>query len=150
MLPLSLQIYWFCQWLYLDISIIPNSVFVWCCFQTHMSSPDAELSQAALQALGFCVYHSRVVSGVPGRKSFKYSCSLFTWPDGRKFSLSAVFFVCFAETFALEILSALCSLIIKSTDKNTCTRALWVISKQSFPQDMVAKKVSFSRRFSAG
>lgn len=31
-----------------------------------MSSPTAELSQAALQALGFCLYHSHVVSGVPG------------------------------------------------------------------------------------
>uniref|UniRef100_A0A671Z0L9 Replication timing regulatory factor 1 n=1 Tax=Sparus aurata TaxID=8175 RepID=A0A671Z0L9_SPAAU len=77
----------------------------------HVTSPNTELSQAALQALGFCVYHSRVVSGLP-------------------------------ETFVAEILSALCSLAVKSTDKNTCTRALWVISKQSFPQDMVAKKVS--------
>ncbi|KAM9347605.1 telomere-associated protein RIF1 [Symphorus nematophorus] len=77
----------------------------------HITSPNAELSQAALQALGFCVYHSRVVSGVP-------------------------------ETFAEEILSALCSLVVKSTDKNTCTRALWVISKQSFSPDVVAKKVS--------
>uniref|UniRef100_A0AAQ4QMS8 Replication timing regulatory factor 1 n=1 Tax=Gasterosteus aculeatus aculeatus TaxID=481459 RepID=A0AAQ4QMS8_GASAC len=68
----------------------------------HMSSPTAELSQAALQALGFCVYHARVVSGVP------------------------------------EILSALCSLVVKSADKNTCTRALWVISKQSFPADVAA------------
>ncbi|XP_067460337.1 telomere-associated protein RIF1 isoform X1 [Thunnus thynnus] len=76
----------------------------------HITSPNAELSQAALQALGFCVYHSHVVSGVP-------------------------------ETFAAEILSALCSLVVKSTDKNTCTRALWVISKQSFPPDVVAKKV---------
>uniref|UniRef100_A0A3B4UU11 Replication timing regulatory factor 1 n=1 Tax=Seriola dumerili TaxID=41447 RepID=A0A3B4UU11_SERDU len=76
----------------------------------HITSPNAELSQAALQALGFCVYHSHVVSRVP-------------------------------ETFATDILSALCSLVGKSTDKNTCTRALWVISKQSFPPDVVAKKV---------
>lgn len=46
------------------------------------------------------------------------------------------------EKFAMEILSALCSLVMKSTDKNSCTRALWVISKQSFPADVVAKKVS--------
>uniref|UniRef100_A0A3B3VPA5 Replication timing regulatory factor 1 n=1 Tax=Poecilia latipinna TaxID=48699 RepID=A0A3B3VPA5_9TELE len=70
---------------------------------THTSSSNAELSQAALQALGFCVYHSQVVSGI----------------------------------FAAQILSALCSLVTKSTDKNTCTRALWVISKQSFPADVV-------------
>uniref|UniRef100_A0A8C4DQH0 Replication timing regulatory factor 1 n=1 Tax=Dicentrarchus labrax TaxID=13489 RepID=A0A8C4DQH0_DICLA len=79
--------------------------------KAHITSPNAELSQAALQALGFCVYHSHVVSAVP-------------------------------ETFAAEILSALCSLVVKSTDKNTCTRALWVISKQSFPPDVVSKKVS--------
>ncbi|XP_068428676.1 telomere-associated protein RIF1 isoform X2 [Clinocottus analis] len=78
---------------------------------THISSPTAELSQAALQALGFCLYHSHVVSGV-------------------------------SETFAAEILSSLCSLVGKSTDKNTCTRALWVISKQSFPPDVVGQKVS--------
>uniref|UniRef100_A0A1A8FWX4 RAP1 interacting factor homolog n=3 Tax=Nothobranchius korthausae TaxID=1143690 RepID=A0A1A8FWX4_9TELE len=77
----------------------------------HMTSPNAELSQAALQALGFCVYHSHVVAGV-------------------------------SETFAAQILSALCSLVTKSTDKNTCTRALWVISKQNFPADVVAKHVS--------
>ncbi|XP_027146662.1 telomere-associated protein RIF1 isoform X2 [Larimichthys crocea] len=76
----------------------------------HISSSNVELSQAALQALGFCVYHSRVVSAGP-------------------------------ETFATEILSTLCSLVVKSTDKNTCTRALWVISKQSFSPDVVGKKV---------
>uniref|UniRef100_A0A3P8UZE2 Replication timing regulatory factor 1 n=1 Tax=Cynoglossus semilaevis TaxID=244447 RepID=A0A3P8UZE2_CYNSE len=77
----------------------------------HIASPNAELVQAALQALGFCVYHSHVVSEIP-------------------------------ETFATEILTALCSLVVKSPDKNTCIRALWVISKQSFPSTVVAKKVS--------
>uniref|UniRef100_A0A673B0R2 Replication timing regulatory factor 1 n=1 Tax=Sphaeramia orbicularis TaxID=375764 RepID=A0A673B0R2_9TELE len=77
----------------------------------HINSPNAELSQAALQALGFCVYHSHVASAVP-------------------------------EAFAAEILSALCSLVVKSTDKNTCTRSLWVISKQSFPSAVVGTKVS--------
>uniref|UniRef100_A0A3B3VT92 Replication timing regulatory factor 1 n=1 Tax=Poecilia latipinna TaxID=48699 RepID=A0A3B3VT92_9TELE len=78
---------------------------------THTSSSNAELSQAALQALGFCVYHSQCDSSV------------------------------FAEIFAAQILSALCSLVTKSTDKNTCTRALWVISKQSFPADVVGNSV---------
>ncbi|XP_058510819.1 telomere-associated protein RIF1 [Solea solea] len=78
---------------------------------THITSSNAELSQAALQALGFCVYHSHVSSAVP-------------------------------EASAAEILSALCSLVVKSTDKNTCIRALWVISKQTFPSDVVGKKVS--------
>ncbi|XP_017276656.1 telomere-associated protein RIF1 isoform X2 [Kryptolebias marmoratus] len=76
----------------------------------HLTSPSAELSQAALQALGFCVYHSHVVAGVP-------------------------------EVFAAQILSTLCSLVMKATDKNTCTRALWVISKQNFPACIVAKNV---------
>lgn len=43
--------------------------------------------------------------------------------------------------FAEELLSALSSLVVKSTDKNTCTRALWVISKQNFPPEVVAKMV---------
>uniref|UniRef100_A0A3B4B0A6 Telomere-associated protein Rif1 N-terminal domain-containing protein n=1 Tax=Periophthalmus magnuspinnatus TaxID=409849 RepID=A0A3B4B0A6_9GOBI len=73
----------------------------------HITSTNVELSQAALQALGFCVYHSNVASGAS----------------------------------AEEILSALCSLVVKSTDKNTCTRALWVISKQNFPSKIVAAKV---------
>uniref|UniRef100_A0A7N6FFZ1 Telomere-associated protein Rif1 N-terminal domain-containing protein n=1 Tax=Anabas testudineus TaxID=64144 RepID=A0A7N6FFZ1_ANATE len=93
--------------------IITVKVFL-CCVQAHVNSPNAELSQAALQALGFCVYHSHVVSEVP-------------------------------ETFAAETLSALCSLVLKSTDKNTCTRALWVISKQSFPSHVIAKNVSIRR-----
>ncbi|KAK5860714.1 hypothetical protein PBY51_022175 [Eleginops maclovinus] len=76
----------------------------------HVVGPNAELTQAALQALGFCLYHSHVSSAVP-------------------------------ETFAADILSALCSLVVKGTDKNTCIRALWVISKQSFPPEMVGKKV---------
>ncbi|XP_012715413.2 telomere-associated protein RIF1 isoform X2 [Fundulus heteroclitus] len=76
----------------------------------HASNSNADLSQAALQALGFCVFHSQVVSGI-------------------------------SENLAAQILSALCSLVTKSTDKNTCTRALWVISKQSFPADVVGKNV---------
>nr|XP_046224237.1 telomere-associated protein RIF1-like isoform X2 [Oncorhynchus gorbuscha] len=79
-------------------------------FQTHIASQNAELSQAALQALGFCVFHAHVVSAVPAN-------------------------------FAEELLSALSSLVVKSTDKNTCTRALWVISKQNFPPEVVAKMV---------
>ncbi|XP_013876662.1 telomere-associated protein RIF1 isoform X2 [Austrofundulus limnaeus] len=76
----------------------------------HLTSPCAELCQAALQALGFCVYHSHVVAGV-------------------------------SEVFVAQILSTVCLLVVKSTDKNTCTRALWVISKQNFPAYTVAKSV---------
>ncbi|XP_026865373.2 telomere-associated protein RIF1 isoform X2 [Electrophorus electricus] len=78
-------------------------------FQTHISSENEELSQAALQALGFCVFNTNIVSGIPAN-------------------------------FAEEILSVLCALVLKSTDKNTCTRALWVISKQNFPAEVVSKK----------
>uniref|UniRef100_A0A8B9KYZ9 Telomere-associated protein Rif1 N-terminal domain-containing protein n=1 Tax=Astyanax mexicanus TaxID=7994 RepID=A0A8B9KYZ9_ASTMX len=77
--------------------------------QTHISSENEELSQAALQALGFCVFNTNIVSGIPAH-------------------------------FAEEILLALCALVLKSTDKNTCTRALWVISKQNFPAEVVSKK----------
>ncbi|KAI4876856.1 hypothetical protein NFI96_011089 [Prochilodus magdalenae] len=77
--------------------------------QTHISSENEELSQAALQALGFCVFNTNIVSGIPAN-------------------------------FAEEILSALCALVLKSTDKNTCTRALWVISKQNFAAEVVSKK----------
>ncbi|XP_066542448.1 telomere-associated protein RIF1 isoform X2 [Hoplias malabaricus] len=77
--------------------------------QTHISSENEELSQAALQALGFCVFNTNIVSGIPAN-------------------------------FAEEILSALCALVLKSTDKSTCTRALWVISKQNFPAEVVSKK----------
>uniref|UniRef100_A0A8C9TB40 Replication timing regulatory factor 1 n=1 Tax=Scleropages formosus TaxID=113540 RepID=A0A8C9TB40_SCLFO len=61
---------------------------------THISSQNVELSQAALQALGFC------------------------------------------------LLVSLSSLVLGSTEKNTCARALWVISKQNFPSEVVSRKVS--------
>ncbi|KAJ8283051.1 hypothetical protein COCON_G00055700, partial [Conger conger] len=79
-------------------------------FQAHIVSPNVELCQAALQALGFCVFHSAIVSGIP---------------DG----------------FMEEVLASLNSIVVKSTDKNTCTRALWVMSKQTFPSEVVARKV---------
>ncbi|XP_035266543.1 telomere-associated protein RIF1 isoform X2 [Anguilla anguilla] len=79
-------------------------------FQAHIASPNVELCQAALQALGFCVFHGAIVSGIPAN-------------------------------FMEEILTALNSIVVKSTDKNTCTRALWVISKQNFPSDVVSRKV---------
>ncbi|XP_070587617.1 telomere-associated protein RIF1 isoform X2 [Erythrolamprus reginae] len=41
-----------------------------------------------------------------------------------------------------ELLSVLNSVAINSGDKHICTRALWVISKQSFPSDTVGKLVS--------
>ncbi|XP_038645934.1 telomere-associated protein RIF1 isoform X2 [Scyliorhinus canicula] len=79
-------------------------------FKTHLSSLDSELCNAALQALGFCVFHSNISAGL-------------------------------SELEARQLLVTLCEIAVKSTDKNTCTRALWVISKQSFCAEVVEKEV---------
>ncbi|KAM5280105.1 telomere-associated protein RIF1 [Ctenodactylus gundi] len=78
--------------------------------KTHISSPNSELSSAALQALGFCLYNHKITSGL-------------------------------SEANIQELLSILND-IIKSSDKNVRTRALWVISKQTFPAEVVGKVVS--------
>ncbi|NWV29712.1 RIF1 protein, partial [Origma solitaria] len=80
-------------------------------FQAHVASPNLELSNAALQALGFCTFNSNNTA-----------------------ELSA--------TEIQELLAAVNSVAVKSSDKNTRTRALWVISKQSFPPEVVKKEVS--------
>ncbi|XP_030435359.1 telomere-associated protein RIF1 isoform X3 [Gopherus evgoodei] len=79
-------------------------------FKAHISSPNSELSSAALQALGFCVFNSKITS-----------------------ELSA--------TDIQELLSTVNSIAVKTSDKNTRTRALWVISKQTFPSEIVGKEV---------
>ncbi|XP_040213933.1 telomere-associated protein RIF1 isoform X4 [Rana temporaria] len=79
-------------------------------FKTHISHQNSDLSNAALQAMGFCVFYSNIAS-----------------------SLSA--------TEVQELLSSLNSIAVKSDDKNTCTRALWVISKQHFSAEDVGKAV---------
>ncbi|XP_045154358.1 telomere-associated protein RIF1 [Echinops telfairi] len=79
-------------------------------FKIHIASQNPELSSAALQALGFCLYNPRISSGL-------------------------------SETNIQELLSELNN-IVKISDKNVRTRALWVISKQTFPSDMVGKAVS--------
>ncbi|XP_036883744.1 telomere-associated protein RIF1 isoform X2 [Sturnira hondurensis] len=76
----------------------------------HISSQNSELSCAALQALGFCLYNPKITSGLSEKK-------------------------------IQELLSKLND-IVKSSDKNVCTRALWVISKQTFPTEVVGKVVS--------
>ncbi|XP_021006033.1 telomere-associated protein RIF1 isoform X3 [Mus caroli] len=78
--------------------------------KAHISSQNSELSSAALQALGFCLYNPRITSGL-------------------------------SEANIQELLLTLNG-IIKSSDKNVCTRALWVISKQTFPTELVSKMVS--------
>uniref|UniRef100_A0A803XNE1 Telomere-associated protein Rif1 N-terminal domain-containing protein n=1 Tax=Meleagris gallopavo TaxID=9103 RepID=A0A803XNE1_MELGA len=66
---------------------------------------------AALQALGFCVFNSKITS---------------------ELSASEV----------EDLLSTLNSIAVKTSDKNTRTRALWVISKQTFPSEIIKKEVS--------
>uniref|UniRef100_A0A674JKI4 Replication timing regulatory factor 1 n=1 Tax=Terrapene triunguis TaxID=2587831 RepID=A0A674JKI4_9SAUR len=78
--------------------------------RAHISSQNSELSSAALQALGFCVFNSKITS-----------------------ELSA--------TEIQELLSTVNSIAVKTSDKNTRTRALWVISKQTFPSEIVGKEV---------
>ncbi|NXW74589.1 RIF1 protein, partial [Hirundo rustica] len=80
-------------------------------FQAHISSPNVELSNAALQALGFCTFNSNNTA-----------------------ELSA--------TEIQDLLAAVNGVAVKSSDKNTRTRALWVISKQAFPPEIVKKEVS--------
>ncbi|XP_031226071.1 telomere-associated protein RIF1 isoform X2 [Mastomys coucha] len=78
--------------------------------KAHISSQNSDLSSAALQALGFCLYNPRITSR-------------------------------FSEANIQELLLTL-NRTIKSSDKNVCTRALWVISKQTFPAELVGKMVS--------
>ncbi|NWT57749.1 RIF1 protein, partial [Erythrocercus mccallii] len=80
-------------------------------FKAHISSPNLELSNAALQALGFCTFNSNNTAELSG-------------------------------TEIQELLAAVNSVAVKSSDKNTRTRALWVISKQAFPPEIVKKEVS--------
>ncbi|KAM3856304.1 telomere-associated protein RIF1 isoform 2-T2 [Vipera latastei] len=79
-------------------------------FMTYAPSENAELSSAALQALGHCVVNPKISS----------------W-------------LCEREIH--QLLSTLNNVALNSGDKHTCTRALWVISKQSFPPDAVGKLV---------
>ncbi|XP_078537876.1 telomere-associated protein RIF1 isoform X2 [Lissotriton helveticus] len=79
-------------------------------FKTHIVSENSDLSNAALQALGFCVFNSKIASGL-------------------------------SVTEIHELLTTLISIATKSPDKNTCTRALWVIAKQCFPSEEVGKLV---------
>ncbi|XP_032266472.1 telomere-associated protein RIF1 isoform X2 [Phoca vitulina] len=76
----------------------------------HISSQNSDLSCAALQALGFCLYNPKITSGL-------------------------------SETDIQELLLKLND-SVKSPDKNVRTRALWVISKQTFPAEVIGRVVS--------
>ncbi|XP_055973543.1 telomere-associated protein RIF1 isoform X2 [Sorex fumeus] len=77
--------------------------------KVHISSQNSELSSAALQALGFCLYNPKIASGL-------------------------------SEANIKELLSKLND-VVKSSDKNVRTRALWVISKQTFSTEVIGKAV---------
>ncbi|OCT61061.1 replication timing regulatory factor 1 S homeolog isoform X1 [Xenopus laevis] len=95
-----------------DFGVLVGGQFSRLCkaFKAHISNQNSDLSNAALQALGFCLFNNKIASG-----------------------LSAL------ETE--ELLTALNRIAVTATDKNTCTRALWVISKQNFPSEEVEKLV---------
>ncbi|KAM4025245.1 telomere-associated protein RIF1 isoform 2-T2 [Anomaloglossus baeobatrachus] len=79
-------------------------------FKTHIAHQHSDLSNAALQTLGFCVFNSSIASEV-------------------------------SASVVQELLSTLNSIAVKDADKNSCTRALWVISKQNFSPEEVGKVV---------
>ncbi|XP_067843254.1 telomere-associated protein RIF1 isoform X2 [Heptranchias perlo] len=79
-------------------------------FKGHLSNSDSELCNAALQALGLCVFHSSIITGLSA-------------PEAK------------------QLIVTLCDIAVKATDKNTCTRALWVIAKQNFHPEVVGKEV---------
>ncbi|XP_077717819.1 telomere-associated protein RIF1 isoform X1 [Canis aureus] len=81
----------------------------------HISSQNSDLSSAALQALGFCLYNPKITVGLSAAR--------------------------FSETDIQELLLKLND-SVKSPDKNVRTRALWVISKQTFPAEVIGKVVS--------
>ncbi|XP_063789638.1 telomere-associated protein RIF1 isoform X2 [Pseudophryne corroboree] len=95
-----------------DFTVLVGKQFSRLCkaFKVHISHQNSDLSNAALQMLGFCVFNSNIASSI---------------------SASEV----------KELLTALNSIAVKATDKNTCTRALWVISKQNFSPEEVGKAV---------
>ncbi|XP_053327182.1 telomere-associated protein RIF1 [Spea bombifrons] len=95
-----------------DFTVLVGGQFPRLCkvFKTHISSQNSDLSNAALQALGFCVFNNKIASGLSA-------------PEIK------------------DLLLTLNSIAVNGTDKNTCTRALWVISKQSFPHEEVGKAV---------
>ncbi|XP_029790456.1 telomere-associated protein RIF1 isoform X2 [Suricata suricatta] len=76
----------------------------------HITSQNSDLSSAALQALGFCLYNPKITSGL-------------------------------SDTDIEELLLKLND-SVKNSDKNVRTRALWVISKQTFPTEVIGKVVS--------
>ncbi|KAM4697896.1 telomere-associated protein RIF1 [Rhinophrynus dorsalis] len=95
-----------------DFTVLVAGQFPRLCkaFKAHISNENSDLSNAALQALGFCVFNNKIASVL---------------------SASGI----------EELLSALSSIAVRASDKNTCTRALWVISKQTFSSEEVGKVV---------
>lgn len=108
--------------------------FLTCICQTHISCQNTELSQAALQALGFCVFHSNVVSGIPGSYSaskglcvhfFLYHLFLFVAIEYIYAQHLAVY-VCFV------LVSILNSFLIQKTSQKNCWSLLlpWLLTSK--------------------
>ncbi|XP_048201441.1 telomere-associated protein RIF1 isoform X2 [Perognathus longimembris pacificus] len=76
----------------------------------HISSPNSELSCAALQALGFCFHNPKITIGLP-------------------------------EENTKELLLRVND-VIKNSEKNMCTRALWILSKQTISTEVISQLVS--------
>ncbi|CAB3983805.1 telomere-associated RIF1 isoform X2 [Paramuricea clavata] len=75
-----------------------------------MLSQRIELSQAALQAVGYCIYQDRIVSSL-------------------------------GEAEMSLVLQDLCNVVMRSADKNSCTRAFWGISKQHLSTNVIIEKL---------
>ena len=73
-------------------------------------SQRVDLSQAALQAVGYCIYQDRIVSSL-------------------------------GEAEMSLVLQDLCNVIMRSTDKNSCTRAFWGISRQHLSTNVIIEKL---------
>uniref|UniRef100_A0A8C0VCZ9 Replication timing regulatory factor 1 n=1 Tax=Cyanistes caeruleus TaxID=156563 RepID=A0A8C0VCZ9_CYACU len=79
-------------------------------------------------------------------KHFPQLCKVFkVWffhPGLLHFNEQRYILVGKVNTEIQDLLAAVNSVAVKSSDKNTRTRALWVISKQAFPPEIVKKEVS--------
>lgn len=68
-----------------------------------------------------------------------------TWEEAYWNCMNRIWVLCLllSATEIHDLLSMVNSVALKTSDKNTRTRALWVISKQAFPSEIVKKEVSF-------
>ncbi|XP_038045244.1 telomere-associated protein RIF1-like [Patiria miniata] len=94
----------------LSREICQHTAQLTCVVSVDIMHDDAELNQAALQALGFCLH----------------------LPDISR---------AFTSDDASTVVKALCNALLKTKDKSTCTRALWCLSKQNFPKQIIKNEL---------